>query len=253
MAKLTKAQTKQHNQILDLIYSDKPLTLDEKEFILQNYNEAADVNVGPIGSFHTPMELAYDFAFDIGGGKIIDMCAGIGMLSFCKLVRDSYDKQIKEVVCVEYEPKYVEIGKRIVPEASWIIGDVLSIIQDNKYFDWAFSNPPFGNIKTSDWQGKYTGGQFEYKVVEKASRIAHNGSFILPQTSAGFKYSGAQYYQQTKDSDKYNKFVEQTKITFHAGVGIDSSIYRDQWKNTNILVESCIAGWEGNEYYEFGE
>ena len=62
MAKLTKAQTKQHNQILDLIYSDKPLTLDEKEFILQNYNEAADVNVGPIGSFHTPMELAYDFA-----------------------------------------------------------------------------------------------------------------------------------------------------------------------------------------------
>lgn len=253
MAKLTKVQTKQHNQILDLIHSDKILTLDEKEFILLNYNEAAEVNVGPIGSFHTPMPLAYDFCLDVGGYKRIDMCAGVGMLSFCMLQRDKWNNdedKIKELVCVELVPQYVEIGKRIVPEAEWICGDVLSVEFEEKYFDWAFSNPPFGKIKTSEWTGKYKGSDFEYKVVERASQIAHNGSFILPQNSCGFKYSGVQYYHKIEDS-KYNKFVEQTNITLYPGVGIDSSIYKEEWKNTNILVESCVAGWEGNEWYEF--
>ena len=61
MAKLTKKETKLHQQVLDLVYSDKPLTYDEKEFILQNY--AGDA-VGATGAFFTPEMLSWDFIID---------------------------------------------------------------------------------------------------------------------------------------------------------------------------------------------
>lgn len=32
------------------------------------------------------------------------------------------------------------------------------------------------------------------------------------------------------------------------GVGIDTSIYRDQWNGTNILCESVIVDYDGTNY-----
>lgn len=37
MAKLTKKESKQHQQVMDLIYSDKVLTFDERLFVFENY------------------------------------------------------------------------------------------------------------------------------------------------------------------------------------------------------------------------
>lgn len=53
MAKLTKKEQKQHNQIIDLVESDRPLTFEEKLFIIENYHEGATVNNAELGSFFT--------------------------------------------------------------------------------------------------------------------------------------------------------------------------------------------------------
>jgi hypothetical protein len=50
MAKLTKNETKLHQQALDLIHSDKVLTFDECEFIFDNYCGDA---IGSTGAFFT--------------------------------------------------------------------------------------------------------------------------------------------------------------------------------------------------------
>lgn len=239
MAKLTKAEIKQHNQILDLINSDKVLTWEEKDFILENYHEGATNVNSEAGAFFTPSGLARDFGLEVGGGSLIDLCAGIGKLSFWQLNNNC--NSIKELVCVELNSEYAKIGRRIVPEAEWIESDIFSVDFKGRHFDWAFSNPPFGNIKTgSEYKGKYSGNLFEYKVIELASTIADNGSFIIPQMSAGFVYSGAQYYDR-RPSTKYDKFVKETGIVLNPGIGVDTSFYKDDWKGVSIVCEIAIC------------
>ncbi|WP_301765956.1 methyltransferase [Pseudomonas aeruginosa] len=111
----------------------------------------------------------------MNGGTIIDLCAGIGRLSF------ACSDGAKRIVCVEQNTEYAEVGKRVVPDAEWIVGDVFGIGNIGT-FDWAISNPPFGQINTgADFDGAYSGGEFEYKVIELASRLASWGAFIIPR------------------------------------------------------------------------
>lgn len=244
MAKLTKAETKNHNKILDLIHSDKPLSHDEKLFVLENFHEGSSTNNSALGAFFTPIDLAYDFALETHYGEsVVDICAGIGMLSFaCRDVRGSHEP-IKHHVCLELNHTYYQIGKRIVPEADWILGDALMFETEQK-FDLAISNPPFGKIKTSDYDGLfYKGAEFEYKIIEKAAQIAEYGVFILPQHSANFRYSGSPYFK-FESSTKFDKFKEQTGIDFEPNLGIDTSIYLDMWKGVKPLCEIVIMNRE---------
>ncbi|ECD3897901.1 methyltransferase [Salmonella enterica subsp. enterica serovar Gloucester] len=237
MAKLTKQQTKLHQQSLDLIFgSDKPLTFDEVEFCLSNYCGDA---VGSTGAFFTPEMLAWDFIIDAGcTGDCIDLCAGIGRLSYYQWYRN----HPKRLVCVELNHEYVEIGKRLLPAAEWYCQDVFTYPTD-QHFDVAFGNPPFGKIKTSDsFQGKYKGSEFEYKVIEFGSKIADYGVFIVPQGSAGFRYSGAHYYERTS-RPKYEKFVQETGFYLDAGCGIDTKIYENEWHGTKVICEIACCDY----------
>ena len=118
MAKLTKAQAKLHRQACDIL--TKPvLTEDDKEFVLKNWNEGATHVNGEAGAFFTPYDMAFDFTIDaIGsggyGGRVIDLCAGIGMLSYAVWWRS--DRRAK-ITCVERNADYLAIGKKILPEA----------------------------------------------------------------------------------------------------------------------------------------
>lgn len=104
-------------------------------------------------------------------------------------------------------------------------------------FDIVYGNPPFGKIKTSEMQtGKYSGSEFEYKVIEHGSTLAPYGVWIVPQCSAGFVYSGIHCYDR-RESSKYRKYVNDTGWMFEAGCGIDTSIYQDQWHGTNVVCE----------------
>jgi hypothetical protein len=141
MAKLTKAQSKAHRQAEELLAKDV-LTLDEKAFVYENWNEAAP--------------------------------------------------------------------------------------HDNTH-SGAYFTPP-----------RYTGPEFEYKIIDIAAHLASYGAFILPQMSAPFRYSGAQYYHRS-ENDKYRRFAEQTGINLEAGCGIDTTFHREGWKHGAPVTEIVCA------------
>ncbi|WP_288492969.1 methyltransferase [uncultured Pantoea sp.] len=230
MARISKQQSKLHDQVMQLVHSDSPLNFEQKEFILQNYQGDG---IGGTGAFFTPEGLAWDFTIDSNStGRCIELCAGIGRLSFCQYIRH----RPEHITCVELNPDYVAVGKRVLPEAEWVCMDALKYTSTKSY-DIVYGNPPFGKISTSTIQtGSYSGGEFEYKVITHGASLAWYGVWIVPQGSAGFVYSGAQYYDR-RESMKYKKFSEQTGYVFEAGCGIDTSIYRDQWHGTNVVCE----------------
>lgn len=113
MAKLTKEEIKKHNAAIDLLQKDK-LTYDEKLFVYENWNEGATSVNSEAGAFFTPFNLANDFGLEIyRDGNVIDLCAGIGMLSFI-----AYHHNRCKVTCVELNPTYYEVGKKLLPEAT---------------------------------------------------------------------------------------------------------------------------------------
>lgn len=248
MAKLTKAEAKAHAQACDVL--TKPvLTDDDKDFVLKNWNEGANHVNGAAGAFFTPYDMAFDFTIDaIGqggyGGRVIDLCAGIGMLSYAVWHRSH---QKARITCVERNPDYLAVGKKILPEAEWILADVFDVLDLGlPHFDVAISNPPFGKIKRDRNSPRYTGAEFELHVIDIAAHLARSGAFIVPQMSAGFKYSGAQYYERHKDG-KAVKFQELTGLHFEAGCGIDTAFYLDQWKGVSPMCEIVCIEFAGDE------
>ena len=242
MAKLTQEQSKKHTQVMELVNSDRALTYDEKVFILENYHESQGQLNSLAGAFFTPPGLARDFAIEVPDKcSVVDLCAGIGALSF-PLIHQYHTK--REIVCVERCVEYVQVGRRILPEATWVSDDVF----DREYpkFDVAISNPPFGRIEEDTYTGAYTGGEFEYKVIELASRIAKYGIFILPQPSAPFAYSGVRQYER-RVSGKCAKFIEQTGIFLNPGYGVDTSYYLDDWKGVKPLCEIVLSDFVDQE------
>lgn len=239
--KLTKAQQKDMQQVERLIALDRPLTTEEREFVLEHYQEGANQDNAAIGAFFTPLKLARDFAIEVPSDcdTIVDLCAGIGSLSY------ACEGKAKRIVCVERNAEYVRVGKKVMPHATWVHADVFGDwIKEFGQFDAAISNPPFGNrVKSTDWAGRYTGRTFEYKVIELASRIADWGTFIVPQNSAPFRFSGVRCYREemTKDCEK---FVRETGIVMDANCGIDTAVVRDEWHGASPLCEVVVCDFE---------
>lgn len=234
--KLTKPQIKAHAEAMALVDCGRPLKDDEREFILDNFHEGATNINSAAGAFFTPRGLARDFAIEVNGGRVVDLCAGIGSLSY------AVEQKVSGLVCIELNPEYARIGKRIVPDAEWIVGSVFAPRSLGR-FRWAISNPPFGAIRADGFTGKYTGSQFEYCVIELASRMADFGCFILPQMSAPFRLSGRQQYCR-EETDKARKFREQTGIEMEHGCGVDTAIYRDEWRGVSPVCEIVICEFE---------
>jgi len=245
MAKLTKQESRNHQAAMELLEKDV-LTDDEKEFVFANYHEGANTINGDAGAFFTPLDLAWEAALELGtapdntGRRIIDLCAGIGVLAYTTLLRH----RGADVTCIEINPEYVRIGKKLVPEATWICMDVTDVEALRKLgrFHSAISNPPFGRVRT--FRGsegvRYHGGEAEFKVIDVASEIADEGVFIIPQQSSGFQYSGVQCFER-RESDKYKAFCEQTGLALDIGMGIDTSFCAESWKGVKPVVElACV-------------
>lgn len=247
MAKLTKAEAKAHAQAVALLQKDV-LTFDERCFVLDNWHEGANHVNGSAGAFFTPSNLAFDFAIDAWGGRTIDLCAGIGALAFAIYWRHraghGADCPDKQIVCIEINPDYVAVGRKVLPEATWICGDVFTMeLAALGHFGCAVSNPPFGATPRSGKGPRYTGRAFEYHLIDLASDIADGGAFIIPQGSAPFSYSGSQYYRERK-SDHYLQFERQTGIELAAGCGVDCAFHRDDWKGVAPMVEIVCADFD---------
>lgn len=247
MAKLTKLEAKNHNLACELL-KKKKLTEDDKDFIFDNWHEGAKHINGTAGAFFTPSGLAFDMEFDICGKRVIDLCAGIGMLSYAVATRSRWshdDAKCPEIVCVEINPDYVEIGKKLVPEATWICGDVLDpiLIASLGHFDAAYGNPPFGNVKGSGNAPRYTGSTFEFKVMDIASDIADTGTFLIPQESASFRYSGKVPHEHLNNG-KFAPFFHQTRVNMDVGIGVDTACYLEDWKGVKPLCEIVCCDFE---------
>ena len=240
MGKLTKAQTKEHKEIDSLLLKES-LSYEEKEMILNKFYPSSITNVTDIAAFFTPLDLAWDFRLEVPeGARVLDLCAGIGCLSF-PIANRHYSSQQNEIVCVELMTSFYNIGKKIVPEATWYNHTALDLafLKTLGKFDFVISNPPFGKIKTNQEENglRYTGADFEYKIIDIAHQLCPDGgAFIIPTGSAPFKYSGAQYYQRS-ESAKYLKFEKETGCKLDAGVGIDCSLYREDWKHASPACE----------------
>lgn len=240
MARLSKQQAKLHNEACALVELARDLTEAEKDFVLENWQEAATATHNLDGAFFTPEGLARDLSIEVAGDRIIDLCAGIGRLAYgCRdLWGRRWNKQAaRQIVCIEKNPDYVKVGKKILPEAEWICGDVLDVPgMDLGRFDTAISNPPFGSIKRSGDAPGYKGRRFEYHVIAVASQIATLGAFIIPQMSAPFRYSGQPCYRDELDRD-CAAFQQQTRIAMSCGAGFDTSIYLEEWRGVAPKVE----------------
>lgn len=248
MAKLSKAEAKAHQQACDLLRKDV-LTPDEREFVMANWQESANHVNSAAGAFFTPYPLAMDFAFDVGGPRVIDLCAGIGTLSRAVIDRNTYGEQKFDITCVEINPAYVDVGRKIVPEATWICADVFDVLSmDLGQFDTAISNPPFGRIKRGEGKKapRYTGAEFEFHIIDIAAHLARSGTFIIPQMSAGFNYSGRGDYQR-HTSGKAVEVQNKLNLFFAAGCGVDTAIYRDDWHSVAPMVEIVCVDFEGED------
>lgn len=254
--KLTKEQRRDQARCIEILSQDQ-LSYDDKIFVLENYHEGATNDNGYAGAFFTPFDTARDFNLEVSrDDNLVDLCAGIGGLSY-HVARDAELRYSNcKITCVEINPEYVAIGKKILPQAEWILGDITDrvLIEELKArnFTYAISNPPFGNIKTgaNTWPFRYSGSDFEFKVVEIAAEIAEAGTFLLPQGSTPFLYSQVSdydrsqnggYYPKPGRSRKYDKFRRQTGIEFNFNMGIE--VRSDNWKGVTPVCE--IVNWEG--------
>lgn len=241
MAKLTKPQIKAHQQACELLKRDV-LTLDEREFVVDNWQESANHINSAAGAFFTPLGLAGDFSIEVSGGaaeraRIIDLCAGIGTLAYAVYHRNAWGRETApRIVCVEKNPDYVAVGQKVLPEAEWICADVFDL-PDLGRFTFAISNPPFGK------GGPIKGVPLDLNVVAVAAGLADYGVFILPQMSCPFRYSGEPHFRNEPGA-AYERFHEKTGITLSPSCGIDCDHYRDDWRGVAPKVEICVADFE---------
>lgn len=243
MAKLTKTQAREHLAALALL-SKPSLSLDERWEVLEKYREDAEHPNALDGAFFTPLGLARDFGIEVPAcRRLIDLCAGIGTLAYMhsRAYRAWGTGPFPEIVCVERNPAYVAVGRKLIPEATWIEADVFDLPKLGLgHFDVAISNPPFGAVRRSGRAPRHGGPEFEYAVIDLASDVADLGVFIVPQASAPFEFSGSRSYRETPD-ERHDRFRDATGIVLEAGCGIDCDHYRSEWRGVAPAVEIVLA------------
>ena len=238
---ISKKASKLHQEALGLASVKRQLTDEEREFIIENFDEGAAHLNRLSGAFFTPLAMTEAIQIEIDtGDTVIDLCAGIGNLSYYIASR------MKRIVCVEGNPDYVAIGKKVVPEAEWICGDVFDVIaqmQGVNRFNIAISNPPFGRLATPTYKGALKSATFEHKVIDAAADIANVGIFILPQGSAGYFASRQLGLGVVKNTSASVTAFEKDSGLFLEAMPIDTREFADQWNSTSPNVEFSFVDY----------
>lgn len=243
MSKLTKREAQLHRQACELVDSYGPLTEDEKDIVLDHWHEASTAANSLEGAFFTPRGLARDMSVELVGmnaTRILDLGAGTGRLAFeCRrlLAHRWNGEPRRELVCVERNPDYVRVGRKVLPEATWICADLLDLpTMQLGTFHAAIGNPPFGAVARTGNAPGYRGRRFEYHAIAIAALVARYGVFLIPQTSAPFRSSGQAGLTWAAD-EEYTRFHAATGLELQPGCGWDTSYYADDWRGVSPHVE----------------
>lgn len=246
MAKLTKAQAKRHAAAVALIERPGPLNLEERETVFTDWHEGADSNQTWSSAYFTPVSLASDLRFDMPGrGTLIDLCAGIGRLAYFaggQGVYEDYRHKYSRIVCIERNPRYVELGKRLFPEAEWICGDVLDpqVTRGLGSFDAAIMNPPFGTATKSDHKApRYKGADMDLAVMDVAASLAPWCLAIVPRDRARWTKRG-----DAQPSKRADLFQQATGLDVWRFSNLDCDFYIDEWNGVAPSVEIVGFGAE---------
>ncbi|WP_280202332.1 MULTISPECIES: methyltransferase [Nocardia] len=240
MGRLSKRAAAAHREACALVQLRRELCEDEKLFVLANFQESSFSGQSAEGVFFTPAGLARDMSIEVVGRRLIDLGAGIGRLAFtCRdLWRRANGEPDRELVCVERNPVFVRVGRKVLPEARWLCGDLLRVhLERMPLFDTAIANPPFGAVARNCDAPGYRGPRFEYHAITVAARVARHGVFLIPQSSSPFRYSGQPRMRDGCADAQYQRFHAATGITLDPSCGIDTSVYRDDWHHPAVATE----------------
>ena len=249
MAKLTKAQQRAHENACALLASDAVLREDQIVDVIENWHEGA-MHANTRASAHfTPWDLAFHAALEVGGPRVLDLCAGIGTLACA--VNCKAKPGAVSLTLVEINPDYAAVAGRLLPEAEVIVGSMydagLMAELASRRFDTCVSNPPFGTFSKAHGARapRYAGGEAHYDCIDIASDVADAGVFILPQQAVPFRYSGRRNYETVPRgaNPRYDRFTDQTGIVLDANLGIDTTTlagFRDVTLTTEIATVDFV-------------
>ncbi|MCP3384668.1 hypothetical protein NLM31_30275 [Bradyrhizobium sp. CCGUVB4N] len=130
------------------------LKYEEGRFVLDHWHEGANSINGASGAFLRRQGLRETSRSTPAAGGRSTLCAGIGALAFHVFCRAQYARERgdaqPEIVCIERNPSYVEVGRKAVPEAKWIFADLFDFrVASLGHFHCAIANPPFGTCLSS--------------------------------------------------------------------------------------------------------
>lgn len=244
--KLTKQERSNHEQALRLLRKGDSITFGQVEFVHRHLRPDATTDIGKGSAFFTPWDIVSDFLIetlrvDRRPVKILDLCAGYGILSHRKwLMCKEMGNPLPEVTCVEINPEYVAIGKQLFPQAEWICMDALDVPDQliGRQFDEFYSNPPFGAIGKESWGERKTKkpARWEYAIAEIGMSLCDTGTMICQQGITNWKISGCQSFVNVKN-EVYEKWSSESGIRLANNCGIDCSHTR--FAETNVMIDIC--------------
>jgi len=240
--KLTRQQRQAHAQAEAILSSGNAHRIDERQAVIERWHEGANHNNAASSAFFTPYDIAFHLALNVpNGGKLLDLCSGIGALTVAIL---DHGHDFDEIVLVEYNEDYCEVARKLLPQAEVINGSIYDPVLiaelTTRGFRTVVSNPPFGTVsKPKGASGPRYKGDAHYEAIDIASDLADNGVFILPQQACPFAYSGRQNFIRV-DNYRYEKFSKTTGIELELGASTDTSVLTP-FRSTTITVEIVEA------------
>ena len=209
--------------------------------MFDNYHPGACNNIGSGGQFFTPVALAGTVAIWARGGKrYLDLCAGIGVLSYCQSEVSRADGV--EIVSVEQNPEFVKVGRKLLPNVTWIQGDAYdqSVIESLGLFDVGISNPPYGHVKTvngqaSSWLHKNSAHLQAAEIL--ARRCKRGAIMLIPGTDhdmQDLRGPRDNFGAGNAISESYKRFTENVPGWHITPESVDLSCY--EWRGASPKV-----------------